>query len=145
MAGVESGVSRTILRVANTKAALNDSSPWTAEHPNHWIPDPSSLQWGQQSVSRPDAGRDLQHGKMHVELKTRKIKLELSWSGIGFAEASEVLKAVQPETFWVEYHDTLENARLKKEFYVGDRSAPVHSYADGQQWYTTLSFNIIEV
>ena len=82
---------------------------------------------------------------MHVELLTRKIKLELSWSGIDFATASEVLQAIQPETFWVEYLDALTNTRLKKEFYVGDRTAPVHSYADGQRWYTTLSFNIIEV
>lgn len=144
MAGVTSGVSRTILRVANTKAALNDSSPWTAERPNHWIPDPSSLQWGQQSVSRSDAGRD-QKGKMHVELQTRKRKLELSWSGVDFATTAEILQAVNAETFWVEYLDALTNTRVKKQFYVGDRTAPVHSYAENQRWYTTVSFNIIEV
>ena len=142
MAGVVSGVSRTILRVANSKAALNDSSPWTAEHPNHWIPDPSSLQWGLQSVSRSDAGRD-QKGKMHVELQTRKRKIELSWSGVDFATTAEILQAVNAETFWVEYMDALENKRVKKQFYVGDRTAPVHSYVENQRWYTTVSFNII--
>ena len=144
MAGVVSGVSRTILRVANSEAALSDSSPWTAENPNHWIPDPSSLQWGLQSVSRSDAGRD-QKGKMHVELQTRKRKLELSWSGVDFATTAEILQAVNAETFWVEYLDALTNTRVKKKFYVGDRTAPVHSYAENQRWYTTVSFNIIEV
>ena len=132
------------MRVANTKAALNDSSPWTAENPNHWIPDPSSLQWGLQSVSRSDAGRD-QKGKMHVELQTRKRKIELSWSGVDFATVAEILQAVNAETFWVEYLDALTNTRVKKQFYVGDRTAPVHSYAENQRWYTTVSFNIIEV
>ena len=127
MAGVVSGVTRTLIKIDGK-----------------FIPDPSSLQWGLQSVSRSDAGRD-QKGKMHVELQTRKRKLELSWSGVDFATAAEILQAVDPETFWVEYLDALTNTRVKKKFYVGDRTAPVHSYAENQRWYTTVSFNIIEV
>ena len=127
MAGVTSGVSRTLIKING-----------------RYIPDPSSLQWGLQSVSRSDAGRD-QKGKMHVELQTRKRKLELSWSGIGFAETAEVLQAVNDETFRVTYLDALTNTTQTRTFYVGDRSAPVHSYVEGNQWYTTLSFNIIEV
>lgn len=129
-------VSKTILKVATTKAGLDSSTAW--------IPDPSSLQWGIQSVSDSDAGRDLK-GKMHVKLRTRKRKLELSWAGVDFATTSEILQAFNPETFWVEYLDAQTNTRLKKQFYVGDRTAPVHSYAVGHRWYTTVAFNIIEV
>lgn len=82
---------------------------------------------------------------MHVELQTRKRKIELSWSGVDFATTAEILQAVNAETFWVEYLDALENKRVKKQFYVGDRTAPVHSYVENQRWYTTVSFNIIEV
>ena len=127
MAGVVSGVSRTLLKVNGT-----------------FIPDPSSLQWGLQSVSRSDAGRD-QKGKMHVELQTRKRKIELSWSGVDFATAAEILQAVNPETFEVTYLDALTNSTQTRTFYVGDRTAPVHSYVENQRWYTTVSFNIIEV
>jgi hypothetical protein len=109
-----------------------------------WIPDPSSLQWGIQSVSDSNAGRTTD-GKMHVNLITRKRKLELSWNGVDFDTASEILKAVNPETFNVTYLDALTNTRLTKTFYVGDRTAPVHSYTDGYRWYTNVSFNIIEV
>ena len=129
-------VTKTILKVATTKAGLDSSTAW--------IPDPSSLQWGIQSVSDSDAGRDLK-GKMHVKLRTRKRKLELSWTGVDFATTSEILQAFNPETFWVEYLDAQTNTRLKKQFYVGDRTAPVHSYAVGHRWYTTVAFNIIEV
>ena len=109
-----------------------------------WIPDPSSLQWGLQTVSDQNAGRTTD-GKMHVNLITRKRKLELEWTGVDFATASEILQAVNPETFNVTYLDALTNTRLTKEFYVGDRTAPVYSYHDGYKWYSNVSFNIIEV
>lgn len=109
-----------------------------------WIPDPSSLQWGLQTVSDQNAGRTTD-GKMHVNQITQKRKLELSWSGVSFAVASEILKAVNHETFNVTYLDALTNTRLTKEFYVGDRTAPVYSYSDGYKWYSNVNFNIIEV
>lgn len=129
-------VSKTILKVATTKAGLNASTAW--------IPDPSSLQWGIQSVSDSDAGRDLK-GKMHVKLRTRKRKLELSWTGVDFSTTAEILQAFNPETFWVEYMDAQTGNRQQKQFYVGDRTAMVHSYAQGYRWYSTVAFNIIEV
>ena len=128
-------IKRTILKVATTKAGLSSS--------NAWIPDPSELQWGIQSVSDSDAGRDLK-GKMHVKLRTRKRKLELKWSGIDFAATAEILNAVNPETFWVEYYDALQNKRVPKQFYVGDRTAMVNSYVAGQR-RNDVAFNIIEV
>lgn len=128
-------IKKTILKVAQTKAGLSS--------PDAWIPDPSELQWGIQSVSDSDAGRDLK-GKMHVNLRTRKRKLELKWAGIDFAATKEVLEAVNPETFWVEYHDALQNKRVQKQFYVGDRTAMVKSYAQGYR-RNDIAFNIIEV
>lgn len=109
-----------------------------------FIPDPSSLQWGIQSVSDSNAGRTTD-GKMHVNLITRKRKIELEWRGVSFAVASEILRAVNPETFSVTYHDTLTNSTLTKTFYVGDRTAMVYSYTDGYKWYQNVAFNIIEV
>ena len=109
-----------------------------------YIPDPSSLQWGLQSVSDQNAGRTTD-GKMHVNLIARKRKLELVWNGVDFATASEILQAVNPETFNVTYLDALTNTRLTKTFYVGDRTAPVYSYSDGYKWYSNVTFNLIEV
>ena len=109
-----------------------------------FIPDPSSLQWGLQDVSDPNAGRSLD-GKMHPNKITQKRKLELVWNGVDFATTSEILQAVQPETFSVTYLDALTNTTQTRTFYVGDRTAPVNSYAVGYRWYTTVSFNLIEV
>lgn len=108
-----------------------------------FIPDPSEMQWGEQSVSSSNAGRDMS-GKMHVELVTRKRKLELKWSGIDFATTSEVLKAVEPETFQVTFFDFKENKNVTKTFYVGDRTSTVKSFAQGYR-RCDVAFNIIEV
>lgn len=108
-----------------------------------FIPDPAKLQWGIQSVSASNAGRSMD-GKMHVELVTRKRKLELEWAGIDFAATAEILNAVKPETFDVTFWDAEENKNLTRTFYVGDRSAMVNSYVEGQR-RNDVKFNIIEV
>ena len=126
MAGIDSGVTRTLIQVNGT-----------------YIPDPSSLQWGIQSVSDSNAGRDMS-GDMHVNLITRKRKLELKWSGIDFATTSEILKAVKPETFQVTFWDFEKNKNDTKSFYVGDRTAMVKSFVPGYR-RCDVAFNIIEV
>ena len=108
-----------------------------------FIPDPSELQWGIQSVSDSNAGRTMD-GKMHVNLVTRKLKIELKWSGVDFATTAEILAAVNNETFSVTYFDALTNSSQTRTFYVGDRSAMVKSYVEGYR-RNDISFNIIEV
>lgn len=82
---------------------------------------------------------------MHVNMIARKRKLSLSWTGVSFAVASEILQAVNDETFRVTYMDALTNTTQTRTFYVGDRTAPVYSYQENYQWYSNVSFNIIEV
>lgn len=108
-----------------------------------FIPDPSEMQWGEQSVSDSNAGRDMS-GDMHVNLITRKRKLELKWSGIDFATTSEILKAVKPETFQVTFWDFEKNKNDTKSFYVGDRTAMVKSFVPGYR-RCDVAFNIVEV
>lgn len=108
-----------------------------------FIPDPSEMQWGEQSVSASNAGRDMK-GDMHVELIARKRKLELKWLGIDFATTSEILKAVKPETFQVTFWDFEKNKNDTKHFYVGDRTAMVKSFVPGYR-RCDVAFNIIEV
>lgn len=109
-----------------------------------FIPNPASLTWGLQDISDPNAGRDI-NGTMHPNKITQKRKLQLEWKAVSFATAAEVLQAVNHKTFDVTYMDAMENRPLTKTFYVGDRSAPVYSYAIGQQWYSNITFDLIEV
>lgn len=104
---------------------------------------PSDFSWGLQDVSDSDSGRT-DDAKMHKNRIAQKRKLTLSWRGLTPAQASEILKAVNPEYFEVEYPDAMENSNLTKTFYAGDRSAPMKVWTISDKYYSLLSFDIIE-
>ena len=47
-----------------------------------------------------------------------------------------ILQAFQPEYVMVEYFDPLEGEVVTKEFYTGDKTAPVHIWSGSNQLYT---------
>ena len=108
--------------------------------------DPSSLEWGLQDISASDAGRVQDSGNTMYKMRTsQKRKLNITWTMPTRAQASEILRAFNPEYVYVRYFDPMENAYNVRQFYVGDRSAPF-KWVDimGGTRLTTLSFNIIE-
>lgn len=107
------------------------------------MPNPSKMQWSLQDVSIGDSGRD-DSGKMFKGRVAQKRKLELSWNAVTPDVASTILSAFNPEYIDVRYFDPLTNSWQVKNFYVGDRSAPVKIWAVGQKLYETISFDIIE-
>jgi hypothetical protein len=112
------------------------------------IKDPSSMNWGISDLSSDESGRSANDGKMTKDVVAQKIKLDLAWNNPTASEVSAILKSVSYKTkgsyFNVTYHDAEENAMLTKEFYVGDRSAPMKYKNVNGTVYSTLSFNIIE-
>lgn len=108
--------------------------------------DPSSLEWGLQDISASDAGRVQDSGNTMYKMRlSQKRKLNITWTMPTRAQASEILKAFNPEYFYVRYFDPMENAYNVRQFYAGDRSAPFR-WVDimGGTRFTTLSFDIIE-
>ena len=104
---------------------------------------PSAWTWGLQDVSASDSGRTTD-ALMHKNRIAQKRKLTLEWQGLTPEEASEILKAVNPEYFEVEFPDAMENANLTKTFYVGDRTAPMKIWTISNKRYSLLSFDFIE-
>lgn len=110
-------------------------------------PDPSALQYGYQDISSSDAGRTLASGNPMQKMRTsRKRKLNISWTLITFAQASAILQAFSPEYFWVRYFDIEDNTWELREFYAGDRTAPVQwmNVPGRDDRVSNLSFDIIE-
>nr|DAL62716.1 MAG TPA_asm: hypothetical protein [Caudoviricetes sp.] len=108
-------------------------------------PDPSSLEYGLQDVSASDAGRVMDaSATMYKQRICQKRKLKLKWSGLTAADTSKILKAVNPEYFYVRFWDALDGQMETRCFYVGDRTAPLFYYwVDGIR-YESLSFDLIE-
>lgn len=110
-------------------------------------PDPSSLQYGLQDISASDAGRTNDADATMYKLRVaQKRKLMLAWAMPSAEEAGAILRAFNPEYFYVRYFDLLDGRWETRQFYCGDRSAPY-------KWFglpgkgtnvSSLSFDIVE-
>ena len=69
--------------------------------------------WELEDASASDAGR------------TEDVTLK--FSGLSIANASKILKMFNPEYITVKYLNMLEGGYVTKEFYVGNRSAPLYN------------------
>ena len=104
---------------------------------------PSEMSVTVSSISGPDAGRDLT-GRMYAYKIGEKYKISLSWWNPTPAQTATILTAVKNEYFWVQFTDPVTNALVTKEFYVGDRTAPIAWWQLNNKRYSKVSFNIIE-
>ena len=108
--------------------------------------EPTKMDWGLQDISNADAGRVQDANNTMYKMRTsQKRKLNLEWSNLSIAEASEVLRAFDPEYVYVQYLDPKSGEYEIREFYTGDRSAPFRKIVlPSGAVMTTVSFNIIE-
>ena len=110
-------------------------------------PDPADLTWGLQDISSSDSGRVHDAGNtMHKMRTSQKRKLSIKWVLTDASQASAILKAFNPEYFWVRYWDAMEGAFQVRQFYAGDRSAPFQWFQlhDKGTRFASVSFDIIE-
>jgi len=126
-------MSQTFLSVGTSSSSLSA------------VPAPTGFQWGLQDISAADSGRTNDGAAtMQKNRVTQKRKLQLSWTNPSAADTATILSAFNPEYVYVRYLDAMANAYETRQFYVGDRSAPLRQVTVNGVTYTTLSFNIIE-
>lgn len=102
---------------------------------------PSGYQWKLQDISEADAGRT-EDTVMDKKRIGQCVKLELEWRNISIEDAADILSKFNPEYITVTYLDAMAGEFLTKEFYVGDRSAPLYNTQKGI--WSSVGFNIIE-
>lgn len=107
------------------------------------MPCPSAFSWGLQDISASESGRT-EDMVMHKNRIGQKRKISLQWNALDLATTSKVLKAFNPQYVNVRYPDMLEGKYEEREFYVGDRSAPVKCWWYGNKRTEVVSFDIIE-
>jgi len=109
------------------------------------LPAPDDWVWGLNDISASDAGRVQDEGNtMHKNRTAQKRKISVTWKNRDAATVAKILQAFNPEYVFVRYLDAMSNAYETREFYTGDKSAPLHSVHFGGAAYTALTFNIIE-
>lgn len=87
---------------------------------------PSTYVWEEEDASAPNAGRT-EAVVMHKLRVGQVVALQLSWKALTTAEISDILTKFSPEYITLEYLDPKAGGYLTKEFYVGNRSAPLYN------------------
>ncbi len=108
-------------------------------------PCPSTFSWGLQDNSASDAGRvEDANDTMYKNRTSQKRKISLAWQNPTPERTASILQMFNPEYIMVTYWDAMDGKEETREFYVGDRSAPVQQWFVGGERYSQVSFNIIE-
>lgn len=105
------------------------------------IPTPSDYLVGIQDVSKAERNA---RGTMIIERIATKRKLEFSWKSLSKAQLQQLLNAVSPVFFVVEYPDPQTGQIETGTFYAGDRSVGALRYVDGEVRWIDCKFNVIE-
>lgn len=104
---------------------------------------PSEMAWSLNAVNAANSGRTA-NGYMYSNRVTQKRKLELTFAGVEWQTASQILNAVNAEYLYVRYPDMLTGAMRTMQCYVGDKETTVYTWWNGQKILTSLKFNLIE-
>ena len=108
------------------------------------MPCPSSFTWGLNDISASESGRTYDT-LMHKNRVGQKRTLSVGWNAPDWDTASEIIQAVNPEYFIVEYPDLLTgNKHETRTFYVGDRSTPFKCWWTNNQRMESLNLELIE-
>jgi len=105
------------------------------------IPTPSSYTAGVMDLSKAERNA---RGTIIIERIATKRKLELTWNYLDQDRLSQLLRAVSPVFFTVEYPDPQDGTMRTGTFYVGDRKAGAIDYRDGVVRWKDVAFNLIE-
>jgi hypothetical protein len=106
------------------------------------IPTPSEFKVGIQDLSQAERNAA---GTIIIERVRGGVrKLEMSWKHLSASDLQQLLSAVSPVFFTVEYPDPLTGSARTGTFYVGDRSVGSLNYLNGQPRWIDCKFNVIE-
>ena len=108
-------------------------------------PCPSTFSYGLMDISASDAGRvEDANNTMYKNRTSQKRKMELSWNAKKPEDVSKILQMFDPEYIMVTYWDAKDGREEVREFYTGDKTAPVKQWTVNNKLFTSVSLNIIE-
>jgi len=101
---------------------------------------PSVYKWKLEDLSASDAGRT-EDTVMDKNRIGQLIGIELQWNKVEIPEAAKILQMFNDEYIDVCYLDAKEGKYVTREFYVGDRSAPLYNGELGL--WDNIAFNLV--
>jgi len=110
-----------------------------------YLKSPSVFSPSLHDNSASDAGR-VQDGNdtMYKNRTSQKWSISIAWNGLSASDMSTIMQAFNAEYIMLTFTSPLTNTVITKEFYTGDKSAPVKIWTVNNKRYEQLSFEIIE-
>jgi hypothetical protein len=107
------------------------------------VTQPATVTYNRYDLDSEESFRGLD-GTMQRDRITTKVKLDCQWNALTSSQMSQLLKAMDDVFFNINYFDPYLGSYTSKTFYVGDRSAPVYSVANGKVIFKSFTANFIE-
>ena len=106
------------------------------------VTQPATVSYDRYDMDSEESFRGLD-GTMQRDRIATKVKLNCQWNALTASQMKQLLGSMEDVFFPIYYYDPLEGYTTKT-FYVGDRSAPVYSIANGKIIFKSFSANFIE-
>lgn len=107
------------------------------------VPQPATVTYDRYDMDSEESFRGLD-GTMQRDRVATKVKLNCQWNALTANEMSTLLQSMEEVFFEINYFDPYLGSHTTKTFYVGDRSAPIYSIANGKVIFKSFSANFIE-
>ena len=124
-----------VLQIKNSSDTWVDITPYIAF---------GGVKWERYDIEDPDSGRTLD-GLMHRGRVATKRRLDITCRPLRFAELNIVLNLIQPETISVKYTDPLAGTTVTKTMYSNNNPASYCIKKGSVEWWSSISFPLIEV
>lgn len=103
------------------------------------------FQWQRADVDGPNAGRSIDNAYLFRDRIAVKVRLDVTCKPLTSAEASKVLKLIEPEYVNVTYFDPQEGKEVTKEMYSNNIPASyLLKSRNGVELWSGITFPLIE-
>ena len=102
------------------------------------------LKWARNDIDAPNSGRTLD-GIMHRGRVGTKIRLDITCRPLKAEELRTVLNAIYPEYVEVTYDDPMMGRVIKTMYSNNNPASYCILQPDGTEWWSEVSFPLIEV
>lgn len=101
------------------------------------------LKWQRSDVDSSDSGRTL-NGKLVRGRVATKIRLDITCIPMTSAQASTILNAILPEWVTVQYEDPMYGNRTVRMYSNNNPATYLMKKANGTEYWTGITFPLIE-
>lgn len=123
------------VRAWGSSAAYTDLTPYLAY---------GGLKWSRNDIDASNAGRDTQDGLMHRARVAIKVRLDCTCKPLEQTDVTTVLTAIKPEWLQVQYFDPQEGSTQTKKMYSNNIPATFLIQHGTKQYWSGISFPLIE-